>query len=239
MNNIFISSINNGDGKTVISAGVAAIMQSFGYKTGIYKPIQIGASEHGDYLLSPDLKFVKLLDPYIITHCTYMIKEKVSPAVICEEKKLDITLEEINTDYSLLSKKTDTLIVEAPSGLMIPLNKSLFTYHIPLKLKLPVVFVVTPSTNSINHYLTEINTAKTLGINIRGVIINKYSVYSESKEIKTFPSLIEKYSDVKVIGLIRNFKGKTVNSSTLINEILNGIDLEDLFKMKISKLNLF
>ncbi len=239
MNNIFISSINNGDGKTFISAGIAAVMQSFGYKTGVYKPIQIGALKKGDYLLSPDLKFVKLLDPYIITHSTYMINEKVSPAVICEEEKLDINLEEINSDYKLLSKKTDTLIVESTGGLMMPLNKALFNYHIPLELKLPVAFIVNPSNDNVNHYLNEINTAKTIGINILGVIINKFSVYSESKEIKSFPTLIEQYSDAKVLGLIRNFKGKSVNSSALINEILNGIDLEDLFRMKISKLNFF
>ncbi len=239
MNNILISSIDTGGGKTFISAGVAAVMQSFGYKTGVYKPVQTGASEQGAYLSSPDLKFVKLLDPYIITHSTYMIKEKVSPAVICEERKLDINLEEINTDYNLLSKKTDTLIVESPGALMMPLNKSLFTYHIPQELKLPVAFIVNPSNDSVSHYLNEINTAKTIGIDILGVIINKFPVYSESKEIKSFPNLIEKYSDVKVLGLIRNFKGKTVNSSTLINEILNGIDLEDLFRMKISKLNFY
>ena len=71
-----------------------------------------------------------------------------------------------------------------------------------------------------------------------GVIINKFSVYSENIEIKTFPQLIEKYSDAKVLGLIRNFKEKSVKANVLINEILNGIDIEDVLRMKITKLNL-
>ena len=195
--NIYVTSIDNGGGKTVISAGIAAVMQSLGYKAGVYKPVQTGAIDKGMYLLSPDF---------------------------------------IN-DYSILSQKTDTLMVEATGGLMTPLNKRLFSYHLPMDLKLPVLFIVNPSNDSVNHYLNELNTAKTANLDVLGVIINKFSVYSENPEIKTFPSIIEKYSDVKVLGLIRNFKGNSVQTNVLINEILNGIDFEDVFRMKIPKLH--
>ncbi|MBE7704942.1 MAG: dethiobiotin synthase [Cyanobacteria bacterium SIG29] len=233
MNNIFITGINSGCGKTVISAGITAVMQSLGYKTGVYKPIQLGAINKEKYLLSPDLAFVKMLDPYITTHSTYMFCEKALPTVLNH----NIEFQNIAKDYNLLSQKTDTLVVEATGGLMTPLNKNLFSYHLPLNLNLPVIFVVSPSNDSVNNYFNEINTAKTAGLNILGVIINKFPVYSENPEVKAFPSLIENYCDVKVLGLIRNFKGRSVQSNTLINEILNGIDLEDVFRMKIPKLN--
>ena len=54
---------------------------------------------------------------------------------------------------------------------------------------------------------------------------------------KTFPTIIEEYCDVKILGLIRDFKGKSLPTNVLINEILNGIDLEELFKIKIPKLS--
>ncbi|MBQ4078406.1 dethiobiotin synthase [bacterium] len=233
MNNVFIAGINSGCGKTVISAGIAAVMQSLGYKTGVYKPIQTGAINKEKYLISPDLAFVKMLDPYITTHSTYMFAEKTLPAITTNS----IEMQDISKDFHLLSEKTDTLIVESIGGLMTPLNKNLFTYNIPLAFKLPVVFVVSPSNDSVNNYFNEINTAKTAGLDIQGVIINKYPVDSENPEIKSFPTLIEEYCDVKVLGLIRSFKGDSVQANTLITEILNGIDLEDLFRMKIPKLN--
>ena len=233
MNNVFIAGINSGCGKTVISAGIAAVMQSLGYKTGVYKPIQTGAIDKEKYLVSPDLAFVKMLDPYITTHSTYMFAEKTLPAITTNS----IEIQDISKDFHLLSEKTDTLIVESIGGLMTPLNKNLFTYNIPLAFKLPVVFVVSPSNDSVNNYFNEINTAKTAGLDIQGVIINKYPVDSENPEIKSFPTLIEEYCDVKVLGLIRSFKGDSVQANTLITEILNGIDLEDLFRMKIPKLN--
>ncbi len=233
MNNIFITGINSGCGKTVISAGIAAVMQSLGYKTGVYKPIQIGAIDKEKYLISPDLAFVKMLDPYITTHSTYMFNEKTLPII----NSKNIELQDITRDYEILSEKTDTLIVEGIGGLMTPLSKGFYTYHLPLSLKLPVIFVVNPSNDSINNYFNEINTAKTAGLNILGVIINKFSAYSENLEVKEFPNLIENYCDVKVLGIIRNFKGNSVQTNTLINEILNGIDLEEVFRMKIPKLN--
>ena len=235
--NIFISSIDNGGGKTVISAGISAVMQSLGYNSGVYKPIQIGAIDKGKYLLSPDLALVKMVDKYITTHSTYMIKGKTIPAISAKEENIDIEIQDIVKDYRILAKKVDTLIVESPNGLMTPLKEDLFTYHIPMALNLPIVFIVNPSTNSINHYFNEINTARTLGLEIAGVIINKFPVYSENPEITTFPKVIEEYCDVKVLGLIRDFKGKSLPTNILIDEVLNGIDIQELFKMKIPKLS--
>ena len=235
--NIFITGINNKSGKTVISAGITAVMQSLGYKAGVYKPIQTGAIDKGKYLISPDLSFVKMLDPYITTHSTYMMVSNATPVVAAEIEKLDINIEEIVKDYNILKQKTDTLIVESTGGLMTPLNKNIFSLHIPIILKLPILFIVNPTENTISNYLNEINTATNANANIIGVIINKFPVYSENPDIKAFPSLIEKYTDIKVLGLIRNFKEKSVQSSILFNEILNGIDLEDVFQIKIPKLN--
>lgn len=236
--NIYISGIDNGCGKTIISAGIAAVMQSFGYKAGVYKPIQLGAIDKGKYLLSPDLTFVKMVDPYITTHSTYMCTTKATPVVAAEIEHININLEEITKDYNLLAQKTDTLITEATGGLMTPLAENLFSIQIPLTLKLPVIFIVNPTNNSINYYINELNTAKTAGLDIAGVIINKFPVYSDNPDIKAFPTLIEKYTDANILGLVRNFKDKSIQANTLINEVLNGIDLEDVFRMKIPKLNI-
>lgn len=237
--NIIITGIGNNCGKTVIVSGLASVMQSLGYKTAVYKPVQTEALDKGHYLISPDLAFVKMLDKYIKTHSTYMLKTKAVPAIGAEIENVNINLDSIIKDYNLLEKKYDTVITELTGGLMTPMKERFFSIQIPLALKVPILFIVTPGENNLNAYLNEINTAKTAGIDIAGVIINKYPLYSENPEIKAFPQLIEAYSDVKVLGLIRNFKGKSVEANILFNEILNGIDIEDVFRIKIPKLNGF
>lgn len=235
--NVYITSINQNSGKTVIAAGLAAVMQSLGYNAGVYKPIQTGAIDKGKYLVSPDLTFVKMLDPYITTHSTYMMTGKSLPCVNEKYENVKINIQEIKKDYDILTQKAETIVVEAPCSLMSPISDKLFAYNIPLLLKLPVIFIVNPSVDAAGQYLSEVYTAKALGLDIAGVIINKFPVYSESPDIKEFPNIIEQYCDVKVLGLIRNFKGKSVQANILINEILNGIDIEDVFRMKIPKLS--
>ena len=237
--NIYVTGIYKGCGKTFISAGIAAVMQSLGYKASVYKPIQTGAIDKGKYLISPDLTFVKMLDSYITTHSTYMFSSSTLPVISAKFENIKISISEIKKDYTDLKKKTDVVIVEASSSLLSPLDDNLFSYNIPLELNLPVVFVINPSNDSVANYLSELYTAKALGLDILGVIINKFPVYSDSQEIKLFPEIIEKYSEAGVLGLIRKFRGNAVNSNILINEILNGIDIEDLFRIKIPKLNMY
>ncbi|MBQ8886769.1 MAG: dethiobiotin synthase [Candidatus Gastranaerophilales bacterium] len=235
--NIFVTGIGNNSGKTIISAGISAVLQSVGYKVGVYKPVQLGAIKKEEYLLSPDLTIVKMLDQNITTHSTFMMQSKFVPTVSAQVENTDINLEAIVNDYKILLDKTNILITEATGGLMTPLKDGLFSYHIPLKLKLPVIFVVTPTTDSLNILLNEINTARTAGLDIGGIIINKFPATSKSEEVQAFPMLVEKYSNTKVLGIIRNFCGKSVHTNILINEVLNGIDLENVFRIKLKKLN--
>lgn len=237
--NIYITSLNQNSGKTFIAAGLAAVMQSLGYKACVYKPIQTGAIDKGKYLISPDLTFVKMLDHYITTHSTYMMKDKTIIEISASVENIKININNIKKDYKTLLKKSETILVEAPFNLISPLGNGLYSYDIPLNLKIPILFIITPSSDNIGLYLSELNCAKSLGLDISGVIINKFQPNSESSEIKSFPALIEKYSDAKVLGLVRTFNGKSISANRLITEILNGIDVQDVFGMQIPKLNMY
>ena len=45
MLNLYVTSANRKDGKTFLTAGIAATMQSLGYSTSVYKPVQTGGIE--------------------------------------------------------------------------------------------------------------------------------------------------------------------------------------------------
>ena len=58
--------------------------------------------------------------------------------------------------------------------------------------------------------------------------------------IRTAPRLIEEYSDAKVLGIIKDFgKYTKLNAGILIDTILNNVDIEEIFKIKIPKLSSF
>lgn len=236
--NIFISGINQGCGKTMVIGGITAVMQSLGYNTGVYKPVQTSAIDKGNYLISPDLDYIVKLDSNILTHATYLLTSDCTPVAAGEIERIKISIDDIKGDYEILKKKVEILLVEGTGGLLTPLSEKLFNIHIPLMLNLPVIFVITPSNDSINTYLNEVNTARQAGLNIIGVIINKYPLQSNSSEITTFISVIERYGNTKVLGVIRYFKDKMFKIDELFTEILNGINLQEVLNMDIPKLNL-
>lgn len=235
--NIFISGINQGCGKTMIAAGITAVLQSLGYKTGVYKPIQTNSIDKGSYIISPDLNFVNILDPHIITHATYLLTSNASPFVASEVENVSICIDDIQNDYNILIKNTDILITEGIGGLLTPIKEDFYNINIPLALNLPVVFVVNPSNDSLNNCLNELITADKYALNVVGIIINKYPASSNSLEINSFTKILKQFSNAKILGIIRNFDGEFVKTDELFTEILNGINLREVLKMEIPKLN--
>lgn len=238
MLNIFVTGTNDNVGKTFISAGLAATMQSLGYSTCVYKPIQTGAIEKNGFAQSPDLVFVKTIDPYIKTYSSYMLKEQATPAIAAEDENTVIDKNIIKKDFALISKEHDCTIVEGTSGIMTPIAPNLLTSDLVKSLDLPVIIIFQPGLSTVNQTLLTINHAISKGIKVRGVIINNCPANSNDIEIKSAPRLIEEYSDAKILGIVKNFANiKNINPSDLITDILNGIDIESVFDVKIAKLD--
>lgn len=238
MLNIFVTATGNNLGKTFITAGLAATMQSLGYSTCVYKPVQTGAIEKGGFAQSSDLMFVKNVDPYIKTASGYMLKAKTNPYIAAELENIVIDKNVIKKDYDAISNEYDCTIVEDAGGIMVPLAPNFLTKDLAKLLDLPVLIIIRPEQGVVNQTLLTINQAQASGIEIRGVIINDYPENTKDIDIKTAPRLIEEYSDAKILGIIKHFDDiKKINPNDLITHILNGIDIESVFGVKISKLD--
>lgn len=238
MLNIFVTGIDVNVGKTFITAGLAATMQSLGYSTCVYKPIQTGAVEKNGFAQSHDLAFVKNVDPYIKTASCYLLKQLSIPVIAAESENILIDKTIIKKEYDLITKDSDCTIVEGTGGVMTPLAPRFLMSDMVKELDLPIVVIIKPSPGMINNTLLTINHLTSKGINIRGVIINDFPEKTNDIDLKSFPRLIEEYSDAKILGLMRSFEDvKRINPNDLITDILNGIDIESVFDVKIAKLD--
>ena len=56
-------------------------MQSLGYSTGVYMPVQTGAVENNGYIEAPDLVYIKNIDKNIKTYCSYLFREDDVPLI--------------------------------------------------------------------------------------------------------------------------------------------------------------
>ena len=237
MANIYISSGNKKDGKTFLAAGLAATMQSLGYSTSVYKPIQTAGIEINGFTQSPDLTFIKTIDPYVNTHFTYLFKSKSVPLIAAENENEIIDIELINQEYQRINDNSDYTIIDGDSGLLSPLAQSVQTVDMIKKLQIPVLFVITPREDSINDTLLSIYAAQEKGVEVKGVIINNIKENCSTELLTSITRIIEEYSNVKILGLLTNL-GEKVLPEDLITGILNGLDIEKVFNVKIEKLEM-
>ena len=57
-------------------------------------------------------------------------------------------------------------------------------------------------------------------------------------KIKTIPRLLEEYTKSSVIGIIKELDGYVENTpGSIIDNVLNGVDIEKVFDVKIPKLD--
>lgn len=101
---VFVTGTDTGIGKTFVTAGLAAVMQSLGYKAGVYKPFQSGAEEKNGFLISPDLSYVKKLDFYVDTLCTYLLYAPTAPYVAAQEQGVTINLGTVSREFLTLKQ---------------------------------------------------------------------------------------------------------------------------------------
>ena len=235
MLNLYITSTIRGEGKTFVTAGIAATLQSLGYRTSVYKPFQTGGIVKNGFTQSPDLTYIKTIDPYINTDFSYIFKSDSEPLIASENENNPISLDQILNDYGKISENYDCTIVDGDSGILSPIAPSLNNADIIKKLQIPLLFVISPSKNSVNNTLLSILATEEKGLKINGVVVNNIKENENQADVTSLIRIIEEYTDAKVLGLIPNL-GKSVQPQDLITGILNGIDIESIFNVKIEKL---
>lgn len=237
MTKVYIASANKKDGKTLVTAGLAATMQSLGYITSVYKPIQTSGIDISGFMQSPDLTVIKSADPYINTKFTYLFKSDLEPLIAAENENKIIDIDLISNDFIQLANNSDCTIVDGDSGILSPLSQNCQNIDLLKRLQLPLLLVVTPEEGSINNALLSINAAQEKGVEVRGVIINNIKEDCSKEMLTSLTRIIEEYSSAKILGLIPNL-GEKILPEDLISGVLNGVDIESVFNVKIEKLEL-
>ncbi|MGC4376178.1 dethiobiotin synthase [Fictibacillus sp. Mic-4] len=230
-NALFITGVDTGVGKTVVTAYLTALIQKEGMKAVPFKPIQSGGIEHAGKLIAEDVQFYKQLAalPYSQEElCTYCLKDAVSPHLAANRSKIEIDRKRIIEQFHQLQKENDFVFVEGAGGLVVPLaedRKGVYmTADLICDLRLPLLIVTHPELGTINHTLLTIAYAKSKGIPIVGLIFNQMPEEPGFMQEDNI-NMIQKLSGVPVIGcipsiaapLIPEMQKKLASKEPLIN----------------------
>ena len=237
MLDLYVTGTDETSDKIFVTAGLGATMNCLGYSTGIYKPVATGAVMLNGFMQSPDIAFIKYTDPYLKIYNSYLLKAQNSPLLAAAAENIIIERNNILKDFQNIQDVNECLIVDGVSGLGSPLSKNFLEEDMIKSLDLPLLMVVSAQNSSLNNIILSINHANETGIKIRGAILSNYPQNCEDVNIKLMPRIIEEYTGVKILGILPAFD-KNINPNDLICEILNGVDIEGIFQVRIAKLQM-
>ena len=164
--NYFVTGINTGSGKTIVSAVLCQALQA-----DYWKPVQCGTDER-------DLDQVKRLvnnGHTLFFDEAYCLKEPASPHQAAFMENTVICLD----DIEIPDNGDNDLVIEGAGGILVPLNDDEVIIDIASKFGAEVILVADLYLGSINHTLLTVNELNARGLIIKGIVFNgpdnKYS----------------------------------------------------------------
>ena len=182
MKRYFVTGIGTEVGKTIASAIITQAL-----KADYWKPVQAGELDHSDRMKVETL----ISNDRSKFHTeAYRLNQPMSPHAAAERDGVEIDISSIkmpNTD--------NHLVIEGAGGLLVPLNDKDTILNLIETLNCEIILVSRHYLGSINHTLMSIEILKQRNIPIKGILFN-------GNENKDTESIIDKMSDVKVLGRI-------------------------------------
>lgn len=238
MLNIFVSGLERQTGKTLVTAGIAATMQSLSYPTSVYKPIQAGAVMMNGFKSSPDITLIKRIDPNIYVSSTYILKGEDCPFVASYEDGLKIDINAIISEYRSICEMTDCNIVEGANSISTPICANYTELDVARALNLPILLIVNPRITPIDIAISALKYITSENYPLVGVIVNQYNEQAENLEEKYYPQILKEYFNIKILGTLPDYGNiSALTPEALISDVLNNINIEELFGLQISKLS--
>ena len=191
---VLVTGTDTDVGKTVIAAGLTAALRRRQVKAVYFKPIQSGCPEEEGRLLPTDAALARELaglnEPLeLLTPIT--LRLPLAPGVAAAREGRPVDLGRIAAAIRELAGRYDFLVVEGAGGLYVPLTAANFlVLDLGRWLKLPLLVVARAGLGAINHTALTVAAARQHGLEVAGIILNRYPESPDLVE-QTNPPVIE------------------------------------------------
>jgi dethiobiotin synthetase len=202
---VFITGTDTDVGKTWIAAGLTAALRRHGVNAVYFKPIQSGCPKVQGRIVPTDAAFARdlasLAEPLEVL-TPVALRLPLAPGVAAAREGVRVDLNQVAVIFRQLAARYDCLVVEGAGGLYVPLSGSNFLVLDLIRwLRLPLVVVARPSLGTINHTALTVMAARSQGITVAGVVINRYPETPGLAE-QTNPQIIHEITGAPILGLV-------------------------------------
>ncbi|MBI3755384.1 MAG: dethiobiotin synthase [Deltaproteobacteria bacterium] len=198
----FITGTDTGVGKTFVTAAIAAVLKEKGVNVGVMKPVETGCPEKDGTLEPQDALYLKnaagvsdeldLINPY-------RFKAPLAPSIASRLEGKNIDLNMIKECYDTLASKHSMMFVEGAGGLLTPLNENETVADLAKVLQLPLIVIAESRLGTINHTLLTVKHAQSIGIEVKGIIIN-YPALATDETLSANQTEIKRLTNIPVLG---------------------------------------
>lgn len=229
---LFITGTDTGVGKTLIAGAIAQWFLRRGLSVAVCKPVATGCVRRREDLVSEDAEFLASAadsrHPLDLI-CPQRYAEPLAPAVAADRAGEPLDWPTIDRSIQQMCVGSNVMIVEGVGGVMVPLDDSTTVLHLANWLNLPTIIVARPNLGTINHTLLTIAALRSAGVDVAGIVINRYPAENADVAEETNVASIERWGGVSVLCVVP--EENTIRRSSIPVEVAAAIDQFDWGKI--------
>ena len=176
----FVTATGTDVGKTFVTALLVKKWRDSGIDAGYYKAALSGAELRDGKWVAGDADYVKRIANLPDTQeqlVSYVYKEAVSPHLAARKEGNPVEIAKVQADFEAATKRHEFIFAEGSGGIICPIRydaQKIFLEDIIKTVNLPILVVTTAALGSINACVLTVEYARSRGLDIRGLIVNRY-----------------------------------------------------------------
>ena len=176
----FVTATGTDVGKTFITTLLVKKWRDSGIDAGYYKAALSGAELRDGKWVAGDADYVKRTANLSDTQeqlVSYVYKEAVSPHLAARKEGNPVELAKVKDDFDAARNRHEFIFAEGSGGIICPIrydDQKVFLVDIMKTLGLPLLIVTTAALGSINACVLTVEYARSRGLDVRGLIVNRY-----------------------------------------------------------------
>jgi dethiobiotin synthetase len=170
---LFVTGTDTGVGKTVLAAAIVAALRARGVPVRALKPVITGLDEPRDSEWPPDHELLAQAagcQPNEVAVAVY--GPAVSPHLAARLAGAPLSPQRLRD--AALCRDEEVVVIEGVGGLLVPLADGYDIRSLALDIGLPVVIAARPGLGTINHTLLTLEAARTVGLDVLGVVLTPW-----------------------------------------------------------------
>lgn len=185
----FVTATGTDVGKTFVTALLVKKWRDSGIDAGYYKAALSGAELRDSKWVAGDADYVKNIANLPDTQeqlVSYVYKEAVSPHLAARKEGNPVELTKVKADFEAACARHEFIFAEGSGGIICPIrydvgaissgdkSQKIFLKDIIKTVNLPILVVTTAALGSINACVLTVEYARSRGLDVRGLIVNRY-----------------------------------------------------------------